>query len=278
MTLDAVASTPADLCLYDVADGVCTLTLNNPARRNAWSQDMEESYFAALDRADVDADVRAIVVTGAGTSFCPGLDIRRLEAAAAAGAMDLTGRRPQTYPLRIRKPMIAAVNGACAGIGLMQALNCDVRFAARGARFSTAYARRGLPAEYGSSWLLPRLIGVENALDLLLSGRVFEADEAHALGLVSRVCDPGTVLGEAQAYARDLAANCSPRSMAAIRRQVYDDLSRRFDDSMVHTLAAMHEFSGNPDAVEGARSFAEKRPARFEPLAADFHLRTDAGY
>ena len=278
MTLTTAVSTDAELCLYEVADGVCTLTLHNPERRNAWSQEMEDRYFALLDRADTDLDVRTIVVTGSGASFCPGLDIRRLAAAADAGAMDLTGRRPQTHPLRIRKPMIAAINGACAGIGLMQALNCDIRFAARGARFTTAYARRGLPAEYGSSWLLPRLIGVENALDLLLSARVFDADEAKALGLVSRVCDPDTVLAEAQAYARDLAANCSPRSMAAIRRQVYGDLSRRFDESMVHTLAAMHEFSGNPDAVEGARSFAEKRPARFDPLAADFHLQTDAGY
>jgi enoyl-CoA hydratase/carnithine racemase len=278
MTLTTAVSTDAELCLYEVADGVCTLTLHNPERRNAWSPEMEDRYFALLDRADTDLDVRTIVVTGSGSSFCPGLDIRRLAAAADAGAMDLTDRRPQTYPLGIRKPMIAAINGACAGIGLMQALNCDIRFAARGARFTTAYARRGLPAEYGSSWLLPRLIGVENALDLLLSARVFDADEAKALGLVSRVCDPDTVLAEAQAYARDLAANCSPRSLAAIRRQVYGDLSRRFDESMVHTLAAMHEFSGNPDAVEGARSFAEKRPARFDPLAPDFHLQTDAGY
>jgi enoyl-CoA hydratase/carnithine racemase len=267
-----------DLCLYEVSEGVCTLTLNNPERRNAWNQDMEDRYFDLLDRADVDPDVRVIVLTGAGTTFCPGLDIARLTAAADAGAMDLTGRHPQTYPLRVRKPMIAAVNGACAGIGLMQALNCDVRFAARGAKFTTAYARRGLPAEYGSSWLLPRLVGLENALDLLLSGRVFDAEEAQRLGLVSRVCAPEDVLAEAQAYARDMALNCSPRSMAAIRRQVYGDLSRRFDESMVHTLAAMHEFSGNPDAVEGSRSFAEKRPPAFDPLPPDFHLQTDAGY
>jgi len=239
---------------------------------------MEERYFSLLDDADADADVRAIVVTGSGTTFCPGLDTQRLSAAAAEGKLALGARRPQTYPLRIRKPMIAAINGACAGIGLMQALNCDVRFAARGAKFSTAYARRGLPAEYGSSWLLPRLIGVEHALDLLLSARVVDADEAKALGLVSRVCEPENVLDDAHEYARVLVDNCSPRSMAAIRRQVYLDLSRSFSESMVHTLAVMQDFAGNPDFAEGVASFVEKRLPKFESLDAAFRVPGDRGY
>jgi enoyl-CoA hydratase/carnithine racemase len=268
----------SDLVLWDLDGGVCTLTLNNPERRNAWSVAMEERYFALLDDADADPDVRVIVVTGAGKSFCPGLDTERLAAAAGEGRLALGVRRPQTYPLRIRKPMIAAINGACAGIGLMQACNCDVRFAARTAKFTTAYARRGLPAEYGSSWLLPRLIGVENALDVLLSARVFEADEAKALGLVSRVCEPEDVLREAQTYAADLASHCSPRSMAAIRRQVYGDLSRDFSESMVHTLALMQQFAGNPDFAEGVASFVEKRPPSFETLGDDFRVHGDRGY
>ncbi len=258
--------------------GVCTLTLNNPERRNAWNMSMEESYFSLLDDADADPAIRAIVVTGAGGSFCPGLDTSALQTAAKGGKLNLARRRPQTYALRIRKPMIAAINGACAGIGLMQALTCDVRFAARGAKFSTAYARRGLPAEYGSSWLLPRLIGVERALDLLLSARVFAAEEAKDLGLVSRLCDPDRVLSEAQSYAGDLAANCSPRSMAAIRRQVYGDLSRDFSGSMVHTLATMQEFAGNDDFAEGVASFLEKRPPQFEGLDPSFGLLSDRGY
>ena len=268
-----------DLVLYDVADGVCTLTLNNPERRNAWSQAMEERYFALLDEADVDPEVRVIVVTGSGKAFCPGLDTQRLTTiTTTSGVMNLEGRRPQSYPMGIRKPMIAAINGACAGIGLMQALNCDVRFAARGAKFTTAYARRGLPAEYGSSWILPRLIGVENALDLLLSGRVIETEEAKELGLISRICEPDEVLASAQAYARDLAQNCSPRSMAAIRRQVYGDLSRRFEDAMLQAIALMADFSGNPDFKEGVASYVEKRPAAFDPLDPNFRVTSDMGY
>jgi enoyl-CoA hydratase/carnithine racemase len=267
-----------DLVLSNVDGAVCTLTLNKPERRNAWSVAMEERYFARLDEADTDPTVRAIVVTGSGSTFCPGLDTQRLSAAAGEGKLALGVRRPQTYPLQIRKPMIAAVNGACAGIGLMQALNCDVRFAARGAKFTTAYARRGLPAEYGSSWLLPRLIGLENALDLLLSARVIDADEAKSLGLVSRVCDPDVVVAEAQSYARDLAEHCSPRSMAAIRRQVYGDLSRGFSESMVHTLALMQDFAGNPDFAEGVASFVEKRQPKFSGLDPTFRVHSDRGY
>jgi enoyl-CoA hydratase/carnithine racemase len=268
----------ADLVLASTDAGVRTLTLNNPERRNGWSVAMEERYFALLDDADADADVRAIVVTGSGTTFCPGLDTERLSSAAKGRTLNLANRRPQTYPLGVRKPMIAAINGACAGIGLMQALHCDVRFAVRGARFTTAYARRGLPAEYGSSWLLPRLIGVENALDLLLSARVVDSDEAKALGLVSRVCEPGTVVEEAHAYGRDLAEHCSPRSMAAIRRQVYGDLSRNFSESMVHTLALMQGFAGSPDFAEGVASFVEKRPAKFDDLDVSFRVHGDQGY
>ena len=175
-----------DLVLTEVdADGVATFTLNRPERRNAWTAPMENRYFDLLAAADADPAVRVGVLTGAGTSFCPGMDMSRL--AEVAGPVNISARRPQYAPRLFRKPLIAAINGACAGIGLTQALMCDVRFAARGARFSTAFARRGLGAEYGMSWVLPRYVGVGNALDLLLSSRVFEADEARR----TRAGEPG---------------------------------------------------------------------------------------
>jgi enoyl-CoA hydratase/carnithine racemase len=262
-----------DLVLCDVRDGVATLTLNDPDRRNAWSVDMEHRYFALLDEVGADDAVRAIVLTGAGRSFCPGLDTSRLAATAAGDGLRLTGRRPVHHALTIPKPMIAAINGACAGIGLVQALVCDVRFVARGARLSTAYARRGLPAEYGTSWLLPRLVGTERALDLLLSARTFSGEEAVELGVASRLCDADAVLDAAVAYARDLARCCSPRSMAVIRRQVWGDLSRGYGDANAVWLDAMRQGNAdNPDFVEGVASFVERRDPEFRPLPDDVPL------
>ena len=158
--------------------------------------------------------------------------------------------------------MIAAVNGACAGIGLIHALMCDVRFAARGARFSTAFARRGLAAEYAISWVLPRYIGVENALDLLLTARTFDADEAHRLGLVSRLCDPGDVLAEAQAYAADIATHCAPAALAAIRHQVYTDLDGGLEEAMVRSLKVMEVTNAGPRRGGGQLRRAARTPVR----------------
>jgi enoyl-CoA hydratase/carnithine racemase len=265
-----VASDPV---LYDIDGGVATLTLHNPERKNAWSRAMENRYFEVLDEAVADDRVRAIVVTGSGSSFCPGVDVSQLSAEAGGAGLQLSGRRPQHYGLTIPKPLIAAVNGACAGVGLVQALVCDVRFLAKGARLSTAYARRGLPAEYGLSWILPRLIGIERALDLLLSARTIEADEAVALGLASRLCEPDRVLDAAVEYASDLARWCSPRSMAAIRRQVWGDLSRTYTEANAVWLETMRRYNtDNPDFVEGVASFAERREPRFAPLPDDHQL------
>lgn len=253
------------LVLTEKSDGVATLTLNRPDRRNGWSPELEAAYFAALDECETDDEVRAVVVTGAGTTFCPGVDIQRLEA-VAAGGLDLSGRPPIFRPRRFPKPMIAAINGACAGIGLVQALMCDVRFAARGARFSTAFARRGLAAEYAISWVLPRYVGVENALDLLLTARTFDADEAHRLGLVSRVCAPEEVLADATAYAADIAVHCAPAALAAIRHQVYTDLDGGLEEALVRSFAIMDVTNAGPDLAEGVAGFVEKRPPRFGAL------------
>ena len=182
----------SDVVLKDVDGGIAVLTLNRPDRLNAWTREMEVRYFALLDECAASEEVRVIVVTGAGRGFCAGADMRTSRTSAPAGTP--TGgpsTRRRTYspepPHSIPKPIIAAINGPCAGIGLVQALMCDIRFAASGVKLTTAFARRGLVAEHGISWILPRLVGPANALDLLLSGRVVLAEEAYELGLVNRV-------------------------------------------------------------------------------------------
>jgi enoyl-CoA hydratase/carnithine racemase len=254
-----------------VEDGVALLTLNRPERLNAWTAEMEHAYFDTLERCAQDADVRVIVVTGAGRGFCAGADMHELQAlgegtrSAAAPARE---RRKQTFPLSIPKPIIAAINGACAGIGLVQALMCDLRFAADGAKLTTAFARRGLVAEHGISWLLPRLVGPARALDLLLSGRVVLAREAYDLGLVGRVYAPEQLLEETLAYAQELAVNCSPASMATMKRQVYADLGRTIDDALAEADRLMFASFDADDFREGVASFVERREPSFASLAS----------
>jgi enoyl-CoA hydratase/carnithine racemase len=185
---------------------------------------------------------------------------------SSGGNLGSAERRPVTFPLSIRKPVVGAINGACAGVGLVQALMFDVRFAAAGAKFTTAFARRGLIAEYGVSWLLPRLVGTSRALDLLLSGRVFTSEEALELGVVNRVTPREDVLETALAYARDLAANCSPASMATMKHQVYTHASLDIDTALAQSSAYMRQSLEGPDFKEGVSSYVEKRPPAFAPL------------
>ena len=252
-----------------VQDGVALLTLNRPDRLNAWTAEMERVYFGLLEECAAAVEVRVIVVTGAGRGFCAGADMQELQA-IGDGSLEVSAevheRRPQIFPLSIPKPIIAAVNGACAGIGLVQALMCDVRFAAEGAKLTTAFARRGLVAEHGISWMLPRLIGPARALDLLLSGRVVLAQEAQALGLVNRVVAPEKLLQESLDYARELASKCSPASMASMKRQVYADLQRGLGEALAEADRLMLESFTAPDLVEGVTSFLEHRDPRFAPL------------
>ncbi len=255
-----------DLVLADLdADGVLTLTLNRPDRRNAWTEELKDTYYARLTAAAADPAVRVAVLTGAGTSFCPGADTSRLDGLAQEGAQ--LPHAAVDVPRNFPKPIIAAINGACAGVGLVHALFCHVRFAADTAKFATSFSRRGLVAEYGISWTLPRLIGVENALDLLLSGRTFDAAEAKELGVVSRVVPRDDVLAAAQSYARDLARHCSPAAMSVITRQVFEDLDGPFDAALARSHRNVNRFIGGPDLREGLASFVEKRPPRFAPLS-----------
>jgi len=253
-------------------DGVLVITLHRPERHNAWTYDMEDLYFSYLADAAADADVRVVVVTGSGRTFCPGLDTIRLAESAAGRHVDPSTRKRHTFATLVPKPVIAAINGGCAGIGLIQACCCDVRFAARGARFTTAFARRGLPAENALSWLLPRLIGVGPALDLLLSGRTFGAEEAHALGLVNVLAEPDDLMATVMAYATDVAQHCSPLSMATIKHQVYRDLEAGFERSRLDSLDAISFMRGQPDFKEGVSSYIERREPVFPPLSVPLEV------
>jgi len=256
--------------LSELSDGVLVLTLNRPERHNAWTSEMEGRYFDALEAASSDSQVRAIVLTGSGDTFCPGLDSQTLSG-VAAGSMQTNPelRRPQTVPASVPKPIIAAINGACAGIGLIQAMLCDVRFAAAGAKFTTAFTRRGIMAEHGSAWLLPHLVGLGNAMDMMLSARVVRAEEALEMGLVNRVTDPAQVLSAAIGYARDIAQNCSPLAVAVTKLQLQKAMTQDLETTRREALRLWGELlKSHPDFKEGVGSFVERRPPDFAPLDA----------
>lgn len=269
--------TSDDAVLYEVTgSGVAILTFNRPDRLNAWGPDIAAGFYSAIDRAEQDPAVRAVVLTGRGKGFCAGAYLGApdsapsfgdtMEKASQTNLADLVGERPPHFVTTLRKPVVAAINGACVGIGLTQALMCDVRFAAAGAKFAAVFARRGLIAEFGISWILPRLTTWGVALDLLLSGRTFLAEEAAELGLVKEVVAPEDLMTRALDYAEDIARNCSPASMEVIKRQVYGDASRDVVDATSRAEVLLHEAMPRPDVIEGITSFLEKRPPQFPSL------------
>ena len=261
----------SDVVLFEVRDRVALLTLNRPDRLNAWTPELQTRYFDLLEECAEREDVRAIVVTGAGRGFCAGADMEGLQQLAGGDAEQATSRqdpRPVSYALSVPKPVIAAINGACAGIGLVHAVMCDLRFAAAHAKFTTAFSRRGLVAEYGISWMLARLVGPARALDLLLSSRIVLGEEAAELGLVNRSLDGDRLLEETLSYARMLAEECSPASMAAMKRQVYGDYERTLGESVEEAHRLMAESFRGSDFGEGVRSFLERRTPEFPPLTS----------
>jgi enoyl-CoA hydratase/carnithine racemase len=260
-----------DVVLLEHRDpGIALVTLNRPDRLNAWNGELAARYFTLLDQVGNDPAVRVIVVTGAGRGFCAGADMDALQGIGAAsgggGAESAAGGSPQYHTTTIPKPVIAAINGACAGIGLVQALMCDIRFAAAGAKFTTAFSRRGLIAEYGSSWVLPRLVGPARAMDLLFSGRVFLAEEAAALGMVNEVVPAEHLLDHTLAYAADMATNCSPTSLAVMKRQVWADLERGMVVSSDTAVDLMKASLRRGDFKEGVASFLQKRTPTWNPV------------
>jgi enoyl-CoA hydratase/carnithine racemase len=267
---------------YGVADGIATVTFNRPHRLNAWTGRMHTEYRWCLAEAEADRDVRVIVVTGAGRAFCAGADAAALEGHIEKGGYDPGtpsemanpgyGVRPEfdenfAFHYGMSKPVIAAINGPAAGVGLAVACFADLRFAARGAKLTTAHAKLGLPAEYGLSWVLPRLIGVTHANDLLLSSRVVLAEEAAAMGLINRVVEPEDLLETTYGYARELIANVSPASMRASKRQIYADLHSDVGASVRESERLLNQMMTEADYREGVRAFVGKRRPEFGPLA-----------
>lgn len=271
---------PRQETLYQVADRVATITLNRPDKLNAWTAIMEQEVRSAVEEAERDDNVRVIVLTGAGRGFCAGADMSLLSSVANRGldesatkvAMSANalreGIRPDfqkkySYFLQIGKPVIAALNGPAVGLGLVIALYCDLRWASDSARLSTAFARRGLVAEYGMAWMLPRLVGVPNALDLLFSARTIDAAEALRIGLVNQVFPQDIFLEKVRESAREMASTVSPRSLRVMKRQVYEamfqGLSEAFELAEREMLASLK----SEDFKEGVAHYLEKRAPSF---------------
>jgi enoyl-CoA hydratase/carnithine racemase len=263
--------------LYDVEGPLGIVRLDRPEKLNAFTFEMVGEIRSVMDAAASDPRVIAIAVTGNGRAFSAGLDTGDLARSASGdpAAQSRPSSDPEELPalfshiLRVPKPVIAAVNGVAAGGGFVLAMMCDLRFAATSASFTTAFSRRGLVAEHGTSWLLPRIVGLNRALDLMWSARRFSADEAFRIGFVDRLVPDEQLLDEVRAYVDELAANVSPRSMAVMKRQLYGDSGLPMADALrgadVHVQAALV----HPDATEGVVSFVERRPPRFAPLSDD---------
>ena len=264
--------------LYDVADHICTVTLNRPEKLNAWTRQMHFDLKDAMQKAGADPDVRVIILTGAGRGFCAGADMGGLQAIGAGASadrsttasVDLDGgstlaefRMNYSYFPAIPKFIIAAINGPAAGLGFVIPLYADLRFAAESAVFTTAFAQRGLIAEHGVSWLLPRLLGLPAAMDLLCSARKFRAPEALSLGLVSRVIADDKLMAETRAYARLMADTVSPRSVAVMKRQVWEAEFQTLSEATVQANHEMELSFQTSDFKEGVAHFLEKRAARF---------------
>jgi enoyl-CoA hydratase/carnithine racemase len=267
--------------LYEVSDPIATITLNRPHALNAWTNRMGAEVKHAFAQAERDERAVAIVLTGAGRGFCAGADMDTLQGitdgmeqeSIPAELADANPGDPEmgedfrgtyTYPLSIRKPVIAAVNGPVAGMAMPISLSCDLRFASDRALFLTAFSQRGLVAEWGLSWLLPRLVGPAHALDLLFSSRRVDAAEAERIGLVNRVVPHDELLKFVREYVEDLATKCSPASMAIMKRQVYQQLTASLGPSEKQAIELMFESFSRPDFAEGVSSFMQKRSPSFK--------------
>ena len=272
--------------LYEVTDGVAVIRLNRPEALNAFTAAMGISLKKAVGAAVADDAVRVIVLTGSGRGFCAGADMKLLQGIKRDGAVaqkvpedsdagpdfsselgpDVAGHYGGRfgYMLKARKPIIAALNGPAAGLGLVIALYADLRFAGSEAKFTTSFAQRGLIAEHGVSWLLPRLVGPAHALDLLLSARKLGAAEAEKIGLVNKVFAQSTFMDEVMGYARTMAATVSPRSTAVIKAQIWNSPHQEFSQALAVADAEMKKSFASEDFREGVAHYVEKRAPAFK--------------
>jgi enoyl-CoA hydratase/carnithine racemase len=259
---------------YEVSNGIATIWLDRPHRMNAWTGRMHTEYRHLLQRADSDSAVRAIVVTGRGRGFCVGGDSQALEGHSQRGGYDAGigediakpgfGIADEfdasfAYHFGLAKPYVAAMNGPAAGVGLALAAFADIRFAVPGVKFTTAHGKLNLPAEYGLSWLLPRIVGLGRANDLLLTSRVFYSDEAYDLGFVNKLFEPEQLLEETYAYVQQLLVTVSPNSLRQTRWQIYRDLHRDVASSVNESEALLDSMMAEDDYREGVAAFIEKR-------------------
>jgi enoyl-CoA hydratase/carnithine racemase len=267
---------------YSVDDvGVATVWMDRPGRGNSWTSRMNVEYRWIMARLDGDPDVRAVVVTGTGRQFCVGADRKALDFYVDddgdySESVKVEGMENPGYGIRpefdhdlvwqwgLRLPVIAAINGACAGIAMALVSFCDLRFAAAGAKFTTAAAKLGLPAEYGLAWILPRIVGLTHAADILVTGRVVLAEELHSMGFLNGVLPAEEVLPHAQAVARTIATDVSPASATVAKRQLYAEVMRGDVGAAIEdSKRLIGEMMSEPDYKEGVQAFIEGRPPRF---------------
>jgi enoyl-CoA hydratase/carnithine racemase len=254
--------------IYEVDDPVAVVTLNRPDKLNAFTTGTLTELRDAVGRAAADPSVVGIVITGAGRGFCAGLDSAELSQTTSRGSK---GRRDTgdevpglfTWLLAVDKPVIVAVNGVAAGGGFVLAVMADLRFASADASFTTVFSKRGLIAEHGMTWIMPRLLGPGRALDLLWTSRRIGAQDAYRMGLVEYVTEPADLLSTVRRYVVDLAEQVSPASLADTKRLVYRHLALGYEDALRETDVVQWESLDRVDAKEGASALLERRPPVF---------------
>ena len=269
--------------LYEVTGKVATLTINRPDKLNALTDLTQAEIRHALAQSERNENVIGTVLTGAGRGFCSGVDMNALSGMSDAGKRlgntyehlkanpgnpdnDPNYKSSPSYFLGLRKPLIAAINGAAAGLGFSYATFCDMRFMDRNAKIVTSFAPRGLIAEHGTCWMLPKIVGPSNALDMNWSSRKIEGEEAYRMGYANRLCETGECVLQAQNYLREIAGTSAPMSIMMMKRQIYKHLSKELGEAMGESTMWMDESLARDDFKEGVASFVERRAANFQKI------------